>query len=579
MTPRNLMESQISVLPHRVSESDDRIGSVVKSALWAAAGDALGWITELTTEDGLESRAGVSHVEEPISWRRIIGGRYGVRVNFPAGSYSDDTQLRLAVCRSIRGNGTFDAEAFAKIELTAWLSYSLGAGRGTKAAALNLTKRDVNWFSNFFSNKDQDYLNAGGNGAAMRIQPHVWSANNQETRSCILEVFRDAIVTHGHPHGFCGAIFHAYILSLAFKLQRAPSPSEWEEAVHQLGNIPKIIEGDGRLISFWLPAWESASGVPLHQAIDAFRDETLIDLNKLRSVIKNDRPTTYHSALDILGCTQPKFRGSGIKTAIAAAVLVWLHRSETPSKTLVAAANELDSDTDTIGTMAGAIHGAFAHNEPTWPLQDRSYIRVEAERLGKISLGNPQDSFAYPDVSHWSPPTNQSSAVGRLEDGFAILGLGPVQARSEEYSTTDSVWQWMELPFGQTILAKRKRAVRNKIEHEQLPGVRRTYQPLHENRSMRERIEEQQPELLPFESVDMQDKSARKGSRARQLFIEKGSSELDRITDEVIQANFDDRTLGRLLNEYIDRTGSIEGALAFASVIAKAKVARRKRRR
>ncbi len=420
--PRNLMEPQISAFPHNLSRSYDRIDLVVRSALWAATGDALGWITELTTEGGLESRAGVSHVQEPISWRRLIGGRYGVRVNLPAGTYSDDTQLRLAVCRSIRGNGVFDAEAFAKVELTTWLNYSLGAGRGTKAAALNLTKRDVNWFSNFFSGKDQDYLNAGGNGAAMRIQPHVWSTNDKEMPSCILEVFRDAIITHGHPHGFCGAVFHAYILSLAFNLQRAPNPAEWEEAAHKLSDIPKIIERDGRLISFWLPAWEHASGVPLHRAIDACRDEALSDLNKINSILKTGRPDAYHSALEALGCTQEKFRGSGIKTAIAAATLVWLHRDDTPTGTLVSGANYLDSDTDTISTMAGAVHGAFAQNAPTWPLQDKAYIQEEAERLGKISLGEPQDSFAYPDVSHWSPPTSQSNAVGRLENGFAISG-------------------------------------------------------------------------------------------------------------------------------------------------------------
>ena len=164
---------------------------VVNSALWAAAGDALGWITELSRgEAGVSRRTGVEFVTHPIDWSRNIGGRAGVVVEIPAGSYSDDTQLRLAVCRSIRGDGQFDAEPFAKIELPVWTSYALGAGRGTKAAASNLTKRSVNWFSNFFEAKDQRYVRSGGNGAAMRIQPHVWAARSS-SETYLLECLRD----------------------------------------------------------------------------------------------------------------------------------------------------------------------------------------------------------------------------------------------------------------------------------------------------------------------------------------------------------------------------------------------------
>src|ERR1700726_3631681 len=120
---------------------------VLHSALWAAAGDALGWITELSHgESGVRYRTGANTVTRPVAWVRTIGGRHGPKVELPAGTYSDDTQLRLAVSRSIRGNGSFDVEAFAKIELTVWPTYALGGGLGTKAAASNLARRGVNWF-------------------------------------------------------------------------------------------------------------------------------------------------------------------------------------------------------------------------------------------------------------------------------------------------------------------------------------------------------------------------------------------------------------------------------------------------
>src|SRR5205085_11023144 len=110
------------------SEAGDRSHAVVRSALWAAAGDAIGWITELSRgEAGVERRSGVSFVSEPVAWQRRIGGRNGVVVPLPAGIYSDDSQLRLSVCRATRGDGVFDVEPFAKIELPVWTSYALGA--------------------------------------------------------------------------------------------------------------------------------------------------------------------------------------------------------------------------------------------------------------------------------------------------------------------------------------------------------------------------------------------------------------------------------------------------------------------
>ncbi|UEG33314.1 ADP-ribosylglycohydrolase family protein [Enterobacter ludwigii] len=188
--------------------------NIVNSSLWAAAGDSLGWISELVNgRMGLERRIGSQRLSKPVAWSRIVGGRGGPKVALPAGTYSDDTQLRLAVSRSIRGNGFFDVENFAKIELTVWPSYALGGGVGTKTAAQNLAKRTVNWFNNFYSTGRQSYFSSGGNGAAMRIQPHVWSScGNRSEDEILLDVLKDSLVTHGHPHGFCGAIFHAKAL-------------------------------------------------------------------------------------------------------------------------------------------------------------------------------------------------------------------------------------------------------------------------------------------------------------------------------------------------------------------------------
>jgi ADP-ribosylglycohydrolase len=142
---------------------------VCRSALWAAYGDALGFITELADDVAhVRFRTGsADRVVKTIPWQRK-SGRNGVFLKLPAGCYSDDTQLRLSTARSIRADGVFDVAAFAKVELTAWSNYALGAGLGSREAAANLARSSAQWYSNFFKSKKSDYVQGGGNGAGIQ---------------------------------------------------------------------------------------------------------------------------------------------------------------------------------------------------------------------------------------------------------------------------------------------------------------------------------------------------------------------------------------------------------------------------
>lgn len=71
-------------------------------------------------------------------------------------------------------------------------------------------------------------MNGGGNGAAMRIQPHVWSAPNlADERSILTSVVRNAITTHGHVRGIAGAMVHAIALGRVMRDEVIPGPDEW----------------------------------------------------------------------------------------------------------------------------------------------------------------------------------------------------------------------------------------------------------------------------------------------------------------------------------------------------------------
>ncbi|MER8503907.1 ADP-ribosylglycohydrolase family protein [Mesorhizobium sp. M0204] len=546
--------------------------AVVGSALWAAAGDALGWITELSRgPSGVAHRTGSSEVTRPVNWRRLIGGRNGPRVDLPAGTYSDDTQLRLAVCRSIRGDGSFDVETFGKIEVTVWPTYALGGGLGTKAAAVNLSRRSVNWFSNFFESAGQKYVNGGGNGAAMRIQPHVWSSSNLGDRM-LLNVLRDALVTHGHPHGFCGAMFHALCLSDAISTGQIPEPKSWHGYIDRFSDFGRFIGLDPQLSAFWQSAWANDGGIPVTQAIEKMMSEARSDLDVVLKLLGENTNLAYHDCLDAVGCLTPKFRGSGFKTALAAVVLAYLHRNQNPSVALVVAANELESDTDTIATMAGALLGAVSDRLPEWPVQDSNYIVQEARRLAAIARGEPQDSFSYPDLGHWNPPAKQTASIGWRKGKLAIVGLGILEPLSEEYRSGDAVWQWLALPFGQTILAKRKSNLTDMIADSQLPGPRQKAKPTPQstNAGPTPPSVRASDSARGRESIRQQDLSTPAKRITR--------NDIDAWTDEVIHSNFDDLALGRLLNLCIDATGSVDAAVAFSAIVAKAKLARQRRR-
>lgn len=556
--------------PSRGRESHEK--AVVSSALWAAAGDALGWMTELARgESGVAHRTGSGTVSVPVKWQRLIGGRAGPRVDLPAGTYSDDTQLRLAVSRAIRGDGEFDVEAFAKVEVTVWPSYALGAGLGTKAAASNLSRRGVNWFSNFFDSSGQQYISGGGNGAAMRIQPHVWAATAKSAKAMIANVLRDALVTHGHPHGFCGAIFHALCVAHALQNRSVPKPSDWLHFIEELSVVPGLIEADPQLAAFWQSAWENSSGRTIASAIQAMQTEAFEDSTAVCKSLEGDPAKSYRMALERIGCLTQRFRGSGFKTALAAVALAWLYRDRPIEEALALSANELESDTDTIATMAGAILGCVHVSEPQWSIQDRTYIVREATRLAGIAEGRPQDSFAYPDLGHWSPPTRQTASVGLNGRGFALAGLGAIDPVGSEYAAGDAVWQWFTLSFGQTILAKRRAVVTEKLKESQLPGERQG--PVLPKPAVSAR--ESQANLFDGAKNDARkalDQSQAGGRSARK-------TGLDYWTDIVIQYEFDDLMLGRVFNRVLEETHSADSAVAFAAIIAKAKLARERRRR
>lgn len=540
------------------------------SALWAAYGDALGFITELADEDRVQYRAGARKVTRTIEWRRKIGGLTRTTIVLPAGAYSDDTQLRLATSRAIRADGTFDVAAFAKVELPAWANYALGAGIGSREAAANLARTSATWYSNFFESKRASYVRGGGNGAAMRIQPHVWATPDLKNHALMFrDVIRNAICTHGHPRGIVGACFHAATLARALDCGVPPTIEDSVEIASSLRLLPDVINADGDLRLFWVGPWTDQIADKIENALGRAVEELIADLRALSDLREHYLPKAYDLAVDRLDARKPESRGSGTKTSVLAAFLAARSDLSQPFEAIAVAANSLGSDTDTIGTMAGAIIGACSSVECSAPVQDRRYIETEASRLAAVANRESATSFRYPDLLSWKPARAAIDAVAR-EDGHLLLdGIGRLQPKPGSSVSEGSGEQlrWLELEFGQTILARVRESPRV------LPTTQRGTPPSERSLGQASVAAPRMPDLFSG-------KTDRNYSRTEPVQPPPTPPTLNELLKEIIESGFNAELIGRTLlaQVQVGRSNFVERGIALTATILTAYEARIRKR-
>jgi ADP-ribosylglycohydrolase len=355
------------------------------------------------------------------------------------------------------------------VELTVWPAYALGGGRATRAATLNLTRNGTTWSTNFY----KGWSEAGGNGVAMRIQPHVFATGDYESSEWLTAILRNGVATHGHPRALVGAVVHALALAYALEHGASPGPAEWGLILERSRSVWRLFDDDLELATYWKPRWEKASGGNLE---DSWL-RTVAELATHLSVGQNTAPGAdldevvrlYDAAIEALELRSSSSRGSGTTTVAASILLAWFANSN-PELVGMTSALALDTDTDTIGSMAAAIAGAANPSELKLPLLDVDYLKAESRRLAGLSLDQKADDFPYPDVARWQPPRNQLEVVGLTSGGPAIAGLGPIVWTGEHYESGEEVWSWAGTPWGQSVLIKHRR---------QLPDLPSTRLPRH----------------------------------------------------------------------------------------------------
>jgi ADP-ribosylglycohydrolase len=529
--------------------------------LWSAWADALGFISERVGSQYLEKRVGSTTLATTVEWTRRVGGRFGVEMVLPAGTYSDDTQLRLASSRAISPRG-FDVEAFAKVEMVVWPSYALGGGRASKAAAANLAKPSVPWFGNFYDG----YLAAGGNGVAMRIQPHVWAAPDPTANpGYLVDLIKDAVVTHGHPRAIVGAVLHAVSLGQVVATGQPVGVQHWADILGRTAAAASLLACDDNLTAVWLPYWENATGVDFKTAWSEALAECADGLEAIRPAVgqlaKSSSSRDYDVIIKTLDLRNPDNVGSGTATAVAALAVACALPND-PEAASRLAANALGTDTDTIGTMVGALVGAAADAEPQHPLQDIDYLRREAVRLSDIASGRAAAAFNYADLLTWASPKTQVDCVGLVQGRFALAGLAYLQPDQDVSAGTSktTTWEWAVSDFGQSVLIKRR------TEPKELPGSQR---PSAERYSTVSPTPPDRADGSPGrghaweqnELVEMPAESSRPSEREQAARSEVGV-DVDTILRWLLRQGVDDASIG-FATRRIAESGTIEQTVAF----------------
>lgn len=392
----------IGIVIQEKSYEDDLYDRFTGVLLGSAIADALGWVTEfLRSKKQLQRFYNVTKLTDFLSWKKETGGRFHSYIDYiQRGEYSDDTQLTLCTARSLGPDGTLDMNHFAKLELPYWLDYARGAGRTVTTAAKTIQRKSATWNNNFFRvAMGSGYLNyreTGANGVAMRISPIVL-ANRDSFNKVYEEIWKNSIVTHGHPRAIIGAVIYGKALHEVLYDKYVDTP----RLLHNLQTFTSELYIPMNLthIKGWIDKWNYGQEISFEMRFSEVRDEMKEQLKLVERTL-GEMPS---EVLKQLGCFERATRGSGTST-VSASIALFLRYSDNYERAITETVNLIGSDTDTIGLMVGGLVGAVngymgIPDRWTVSLQDFSYFLRVAKALSRINTRKSRGRELLPDFS------------------------------------------------------------------------------------------------------------------------------------------------------------------------------------
>ena len=368
--------------------SEFKHNKAVGAILGAAYGDALGWPNERKYNSKVLN-PGQGQLHEFKEWYRFTGGRFYPHEEFiEPGSYSDDTQLILCLSRSLlRKKNWF--KYYTQVELPFWSLYERGGGGATKRAVSSWKDCIEPWNEKRKPNDIAKYFNAGGNGVAMRVLPHVLYLGDSNFEKVASSILIDGISTHGHPRALLGALVYGFALWKAIRKDTKLGYGELIDTIIQNEAIWSYKSTDC-LSSDW--KYQAKKHLNNYDKIWlSTKEEILNYLDICNTEFSRGSLIIDEDVLKKLQCYNRKISGAGSVAAVASIYLASRHAID-PLIGVINAAFSIGTDTDTVASMTGGLLGCIRGKD--WlsnvenKIQDNKYLKETALKLCNHSLEN-----------------------------------------------------------------------------------------------------------------------------------------------------------------------------------------------
>lgn len=267
--------------------------------LGLAIGDALGWPVEFMKLSEIRARFG----SEGITDLHAMGVH-------PRGTFTDDTQMSLALARAILSHGNRPDSEFVTESAQQFILWSNSdendrAPGNTCMAGCRALANNLNW-------RAPGNNNSKGCGTAMRTAPIGLAWHGDEDRITRMAA-KTSELTHGHPAATAGGVATALLVSWA--LDGLPPDAMFDRLVERARPISK---------------------------------EFVEKLMQVPTVLQAEPEAAYR----VLG-------GAWTADEAVACALYAFWRSPRDYRQTVITAVNMDGDSDSVGCIAGAISGVF----------------------------------------------------------------------------------------------------------------------------------------------------------------------------------------------------------------------------
>ncbi|MFN6517224.1 MAG: ADP-ribosylglycohydrolase family protein [Nostoc sp. CreGUA01] len=292
--------------------------------------------------------------------------------------------------------------------------------------------------------------------------------------SLYIDIWRNSIITHGHPRGLIGALLLADSIKLL--IENPQNQLEWlDSLIEKCSNysqLEKIWNQDNLFLS-WKNKWQSVCN---HNFTFAWNDICQETIEYLVIVKREYNTGDLDKILTRIGCFERQTKGAGNITVVASILFLcrfsdFQNGSSNFGNVITPIVNKIGIDTDTIAYFAGAMLGV-KYGLQSIPelfkqkIQDYNYLLKVADYCyGLYSKNkNLESIFIYPEKKNIN--LSKISTLLQNPDANSTYIDIPIFGNAKILQDDDITPTWqekhlhfvkLELEFGQTIYCKVER--------------------------------------------------------------------------------------------------------------------------